>query len=154
MTFFERAKYISPIMRIVVGSVFCYSGYLKIIEPIESFYSAIMSYKVVGQTLAYYTALVLPWIELYLGVLLIVGLFEKYVIKVSALLFIIFEILLLQAMIRKLEIVSCGCFGAKHSNPIGVEFILNIVWLFFLWISYRFDSPFSVDSFIEKRFGS
>lgn len=154
MTFSKRARYISPIMRVMVGFVLFYSGYTKIIEPVESFYSAILSYKVVGQSLAYYTALVLPWVELYIGVLLIAGLFEKYVIKMAALLFIVFEILLLQAMVRKLDIVSCGCFGAKHSNPIGVEFVLNIIWLFFLWISYRFRTPFSVDSLIEKRFSS
>ncbi|MGC9070109.1 MAG: MauE/DoxX family redox-associated membrane protein [Elusimicrobiales bacterium] len=153
MSFKQRAFYVSPFMRIMVGLVLVYSGCVKIIEPVESFYSAILSYKIIGQTIAYYTALFLPWFEFYLGIFVIFGLFERYVIKASILLFIIFELLLLQAIIRRLEITSCGCFGPRHSNPIGVEFLLNIIWLFFLWISYKFSSKFSLDHLIEKKFG-
>lgn len=152
MNFKQRAEVVSPIMRIIVGVVFIYSGYTKIIEPLEVFYNSIMSYRIFSESISYISAFVFPWFELYLGLFLVFGLFEKYVIKIAMVVFVFFEILLAQAIIRKLEVVNCGCFGAKHSNPIGVEFLLNLVWLFFLFVSYRFRSIFSIDYFIEKKF--
>lgn len=148
----ERYKIVSAAGRILVGMVFVYSGYLKIMEPFESFYSSIISYRVVNETIAYYTAVVLPWFEFYLGLLLIFGLFERYIIKAAILIFVIFEIILLQAMIRKLDIVNCGCFGSSHSNPIWVEFFLNIIWISFLVISLKFKTNFSLDIFLESKY--
>lgn len=151
MSFSERAKMLSPFLRAIVGFVLIYSGYTKIIEPVEIFYSSILSYKVVGERIAYITALVLPWLEVYLGVFVFLGFFEKYVLIFAISLFVLFEILLIQAMVRGLDIVSCGCFGSKHSNPIEVEFVLNLVWLFFLFISYKFKTKFSLDSLVERK---
>lgn len=152
MNFSQRAKMLSPFLRVVVGFILIYSGYVKITEPIEIFYTSILSYKIIGEKLAYLTALLLPWMELYLGVFVVLGLFERYVLILSFFLFISFEILLIQAMIRGLDIVSCGCFGSRYSNPIEVEFVLNLAWLFFLFISYRFKTEFCLDNLIEKKF--
>lgn len=152
MTLEERGKLISPITRVVVGFILVYSGFIKLVEPFDVFYNAILGYKVVGEKIAYLSALILPWFELYLGLFLILGLFERYVISICILLFLFFEILLLQAIVRRLDVVNCGCFGTKHSNPIELEFVLNLIWLFFLYVSFRFKSNLSLDAFIDKRF--
>lgn len=153
MSFAQRAMIVSPITRFLVGLVFIYSGYIKIVEPAEVFYNSIMSYKVFGHGISYIASLTFPWFELYLGVFLVFGLFERYVIRIGMVVLVFFEILLLQAMVRKLEVVSCGCFGSKHSNPIWLEFLLNLIWLFFLYISDRFRGILSLDYLIERRFG-
>ena len=153
MNFRKRAEILSPVMRIIVGFVFLYSGYIKIVEPRDVFYEAVRSYRIFGDWLSYIISAFFPWFEVYLGLFLVLGLFEKYVIRIGIGIFLIFEMLLLQALIRKLDVVNCGCFGAKHSNPIWVEFLLNIVWLFFLFISSRFRTTFSADHFIENKFG-
>ncbi len=142
MSFEKRREIVSFLMRIMVGGVLIYSGYLKIMEGVESFVQAIMAYKVVNEKIAYYAALFLPWFELYLGVLLIWGVFNKIMIKISILLFSFFEVLLLQAIIRGLEIKNCGCFGAAHSNSIGVEFGLNLIWIFFLLLALKYFNSF------------
>ncbi|MEF3280541.1 MAG: DoxX family membrane protein [Elusimicrobiota bacterium] len=153
MSFNKRRELVSLLMRVMVGFILIYSGYTKISEPFENFYLAILSYKVVGERIAYITAKTLPWIEVYLGVFLVFGLFLKEVAMACFSLFAVFELLLLQAIIRKLEIASCGCFGSSHSNPIGVEFALNVIWLFFLYMSFKFSKKFSLDFLLENKFG-
>jgi uncharacterized membrane protein YphA (DoxX/SURF4 family) len=150
--FKNRRELVSAIMRVVVGCILIYSGFIKISEPLENFYNAILGYKIVSGDLALISAQVVPWIEVYLGVLLVFGLFNKLVSIFSILLFLGFELLLAQAMIRGLEVKSCGCFGATHSNPIGVEFTLNLVWLSFLFLGYKFSYRFSLDRLIESKF--
>lgn len=154
MSFEKRREIVSFLMRAMVGAVLIYSGYIKISEPLESFISSILSYKVVGEKTAYYAASILPWAEVYIGVLLILGLFTKWITRAAFLLFCFFEILLLQAMARGLEVIDCGCFGAKHSNPIGVEFGLNLIWIFFIFMAYKYSYRFSFDKFIEKKYNS
>lgn len=153
MIFEKRRHLTSFLMRVFVGCILVYSGYIKIIEPFESFYSSILSYKVVGDgIIAYYIAKFLPFFELYLGLFLIFGLFLKESILISLCLFSMFEILLLQAIVRKLDVVNCGCFGSSHSNPIGVEFGLNIIWIFFLIIAYKYSKDISLDNYLERKF--
>lgn len=152
MNFSKRAQIISPFLRIFVGMILIYSGYIKIIEPVEVFYNSIISYKVIEGKTAYFVALILPWFELYLGSFVLLGLFERYVLILSISLFCLFEVLLLQAIIRGLEITNCGCFGARNSNSINVEFSLNLIWLLFLFLSYKFRSSFSLDNLIERKF--
>lgn len=151
MVFEKRREVASFLMRVFVGCILVYSAYIKIIEPFESFYSSILSYKVVSEGIAYYTARFLPFFELYLGLFLISGLFLKESILLSLGLFSIFEILLLQAIVRKLDVANCGCFGSSHSNPIGVEFGLNIIWIFFLIMSYRYSKNITLDNYLEKK---
>lgn len=149
----ERQKEIASfLMRVLCGTVLIYSGYLKISEPLEKFISSIMAYKIIPEHIAYYVAVIMPWIEVYIGVLLVFGVFNRYVIKLAILLFIMFEFLLLQAMVRRLEIVDCGCFGSMHSNPIGVEFMLNILWLILLFFSYKYSNNITIDRVIEDKY--
>lgn len=152
MDFKNRRELVSAIMRVVVGCILIYSGFIKISEPLENFYNAILGYEIVSGDIALISAQVIPWIEVYLGVLLVFGLFNKLVSIFSILLFLGFELLLAQAMIRGLEVENCGCFGATRSNPIGVEFALNLVWLSFLFLGYKFSYRFSLDRLIESKF--
>lgn len=152
MNFKNRRELVSAVMRITVGIILIYSGFIKISEPLENFYNAILGYKIISGDLALIVAKTIPWVEVYLGVMLVVGLFNKLVSLFSILLFLGFELLLAQAMIRGLEVENCGCFGATHSNPIGVEFALNLVWLSFLFLGYKFSYWFSLDRLIENKF--
>ena len=153
MSFEKRREIASLIMRVFVSLVLIYSGYLKIIEPREQFIDSILSYKIVGEKIALIVASFLPWFELYLGIVLLAGIFVKITSAVAFFLFIFFELILLQAMIRGLEIANCGCFGASHSNPIQLEFMLNLIWIVFAYLSFKYSYRFSLDFVIEKRFG-
>lgn len=151
MKFEERLKIVSVAGRILIGFILIYSGILKIIEPLDSFIEAIEAYKIISGNLAVIVAKTLPWFEVYLGVFLVFGLFAKQIVYAALFLFSVFELMLLQAILRGLEIKDCGCFGPKHSNPIWLEFTLNLVWIFLLFVGRKFADLFSLDRFIEKK---
>ena len=152
MDFEKRRRIVSFLMRLIVGFILIYSGYIKIIEPKEVFMNAILSYKIVGEGIANIVADFLPWIEIYLGVIFVVGIFLEIVGYIIFLVFVVFEVMILQAIIRGLDITNCGCFGSTHSNPIGFEFLLNLIWILFTYFSFKYSKDISIDRFIENRF--
>lgn len=142
---------IGLLARLLAGGVFIYAGFLKAAAPAEEFAYAIESYKVVPAGLAMFAALTVPWIEIYLGVFLAAGLFTPFsVFAVAAMLFG-FEGLLFQALIRKLPVTSCGCFGASNSGSLGQEFIQNLLLLAAAALAWKYGRKLSLDSAVEKR---
>jgi len=136
--------------RLFLGGIFVYAGYLKAVSPAEEFAYAIEGYRIVPQWLALWTALALPWLELYLGLLLAAGLFTRFCAASLGLMLVGFEALLAQAWLRHLPVLSCGCFGANSSNSIGMEFSLNIALLLSAFISFRFGEAYSLDSAVDS----
>ncbi|HAF96137.1 MAG: hypothetical protein A2X34_09275 [Elusimicrobia bacterium GWC2_51_8] len=146
----NRAKIIAGVVsRLVVGGIFIYAGYLKAVSPAEEFAYAIEGYKIVPAWLALWTALVLPWLEIYLGLMLTAGLFTRFCAAGAGLLLLGFEALLAQAWLRHLPVLSCGCFGANGSTSLGVEFARNIALLIFAVLAFRFGTGFSLDSAVK-----
>lgn len=139
------------ISRILVGGVFLYAGFLKISAPPEEFAYAIESYKIFSYKMSLILAYLVPWFEVYLGVFLLAGVYTVYCSIVSIIMFIIFEILLLQAIIRGLSITNCGCFGVSYSNSIYKEFLLNLLWLIFSTLSVFWGKFVSMDFYFEKK---
>jgi uncharacterized membrane protein YphA (DoxX/SURF4 family) len=150
---FKAVKILAFIFRISVGFVFFYAGFLKLIAPAEEFAYAIETYKVINYSLSLLVANILPWVEVYMGIFIIFGLFNDILLKLAALIFGGFEILLMQALIRKLEITNCGCFGSSHSNSLYTEFSFNILWICFcLFIIYKKEYSLSLDNYLESKF--
>ncbi|MCX5785073.1 MAG: DoxX family protein [Elusimicrobia bacterium] len=137
--------------RLIVGGVFIYAGYLKAASPAEEFAYAIEGYKVVPPWLALWTALALPWLELYLGLMLATGLFTRFCAASLGLLLLGFEALLAQAWLRHLPVLSCGCFGTSGSNSLAGEFARNIPLLIFAVMAFRLGAGFSLDSAVDKH---
>lgn len=146
----NRAKIIAGLAsRLIVGGIFIYAGYLKAVSPAEEFAYAIEGYKIVPARLALWMALTLPWLELYLGLMLAAGLFTRFCAAGLGALLFGFEVLLAQAWLRHLPILSCGCFGANGSNSLAGEFALNIALLIFTVLAFRFAAGYSLDSAVK-----
>lgn len=144
-----RRKFGALLARVTVGAVLAYSGVIKLMAPAEEFAFAIESYRVVGPGLGLLTAQVLPWLELYAGVLLLAGVFTRWMsLAVMAMLFA-FELLLAQAMIRGLDIASCGCFGAASGTP-PQEFVQNLGLIAMAWVAFKFPGAFSADAYFSE----
>ncbi|OGR52668.1 MAG: hypothetical protein A2049_05895 [Elusimicrobia bacterium GWA2_62_23] len=141
------------IARLAVGGVFIYSGLIKALAPAEEFAFAIESYKVVGPQLALIAANVVPWVELWAGLLLAAGVFTRLTAGFIALMLVFFELLLGQAWLRGLEITSCGCFGAAGSNSLGQEFVQNLALLLICAAAFKHGLGFSADRALEKHEG-
>lgn len=147
----EKKDLIGLVSRIIVGGVFIYAAFLKLLAPVEEFAYAIESYKIFPYKISFIIANIVPWFELYLGIFILTGVYTVYCSIISVLTFIVFEVLLLQAIVRNLPLTDCGCFGASHSNSIYTEFSLNLLWIFFSIISIFKGKFFSIDSYFEKR---
>ncbi|MCM2267847.1 MAG: DoxX family protein [Elusimicrobiales bacterium] len=132
--------------RLAVGGVFIYAGTIKLLAPAEEFAYAIETYKVTGPQLSLWAAYVMPWLELYAGLLLVAGIFTRFNAALCGALLLFFEALLAQAWLRGLPVTSCGCFGSGGSNSLPVEFLQNLVFLALAYLAYRFGRLFSADS--------
>jgi putative oxidoreductase len=110
-------------VRIILGIVFLISSYSKLKDPI-GFVQAIENYKIFGALLSRWGAIFIPALEFILAILLITGRWMKETFIITAALFTIFDVMIIQAHLRGLDI-SCGCFGSSHS-PIDIwKFVEN-----------------------------
>lgn len=110
------------LFRLVVGGVFLYAGVIKIMDPL-AFAGDVENYRVVGRTLAFLTAVYLPWIEVFAGAFLISGVMMRGSALLVSTLLAGFIGLVVSAMIRGLD-VDCGCFGT-FSRSAGWELLLE-----------------------------
>ena len=136
--------------RLILGGVFVYSGWVKAVAPAEEFAYAIETYKVVPAALTMFIAVTVPWLEIYLGVFLVTGVFTGYSAFCLGALLLGFEGLLLQAIIRKLPVTSCGCFGASKSNSLGYELVQNLALLALAALAAKYGGKLSIDSKIDS----
>lgn len=130
-------KQLLLIFRLIVGGVFIWSGVLKVLDPLE-FAQNVANYQLVGQTLSFGIALVLPWIEILCGLFLILGLFRQASSFMISGLLVIFLILIVSSMIRGLDI-ECGCFGSL-GRKLDFKLILTDLCLLVLSLSIFFSS--------------
>ena len=107
--------------RIVLGGVFIYASYDKILHP-EPFAEAVFNYQILPDFLVNLTAIVLPWLELFLGVFLLIGIWLPGAAVLSTLLLTAFMGAMLFNFARGLDI-SCGCFSTEE--PLTIWTILR-----------------------------
>lgn len=112
---FINNRYFVLILRIGAGLFLIYAAQSKIFNMAQ-FAQAIRAYEIIPDSLSTIPAIIIPWIELYCGLLLIAGFYTRSSAAISASLMLIFTINVLIALLRGLDI-DCGC-GASLS---GVE---------------------------------
>ncbi|PKW28383.1 MauE/DoxX family redox-associated membrane protein [Phycicoccus duodecadis] len=95
--------------RLFLGIVLIVAGIAKVGRPLTA-QRAVQAYEIMPMGLAGYVGLALPFLEIVLGILLVLGLFTRPVAIVSTLLMVAFVIGISQAWARGLTI-DCGCFG-------------------------------------------
>ena len=96
--------------RIILAGTFLYSGYVKI-DQFLAFKTALYGYKLFPIGLINPIAEYLPWMEVALGLLLLVGWKVRYVAAFTAGLLSLFLIILIITYSRGIP-AECGCFGA------------------------------------------
>ena len=125
-------KYFIICIRLILGTVFLWASFDKIIDP-SSFAKNISNYHVVPFGLENTVAIILPWLEFFIGTGMILGIMVNGSIIISSFLLILFNILIAQAILRGFNI-ECGC-GLKDGQMVGIEKILeNFILLGFAYI--------------------
>lgn len=107
-------KPLERLLRIMIGCVLIYAGFLKLKDP-YSFLDAVYAYELVSPTLGLLIASILPVLELLLGLNLILDLLALGSILLATGLFSLFTLVQAAAIARGLDI-SCGCFDTSASH--------------------------------------
>ena len=105
--------HIPLIFRLILGVVFIYASYYKILDPV-AFSDNIHNFHTTDNLLwvENWVALILPWLEMIVGVFLIFGVFLEGSTSITIGLLTFFIFILSQAVLRGID-VHCGCFKTE-----------------------------------------
>ena len=115
------------IFRLILGSLFIYAAIEKIIDPF-GFAADIRNYEIFPTIFSNSLAIYLPWIELYCGIFLLIGVFSRSSASIIAVLLVGFMFAIIAAMIKGLDI-ECGCYRTIWlASKVGFrKFIENLI---------------------------
>ena len=140
----HKAQYIPHVSRIVLGFIFIYFSWDKILDP-KLFANVIKNYDIIPFGLENFGALFLPYIEFLIGVCLILGVFLDMASFISLFLLALFILMISQAYIRG-KSIDCGCLLSDLSNISSSEKRLHMLMrilqdicfiMFALMVKYR-----------------
>jgi len=129
-----KNKTLLVLFRLVLGGLFVYAGVVKVLDPLD-FAQNIRNYRLVGQSLSFMAAVVLPWLEILAGVALAAGIWKRASALIISGLLVFFILLTLVTIARGLD-VECGCFGAL-SRKSGFGVILEDLGMLFMGLCLR-----------------
>jgi uncharacterized membrane protein YphA (DoxX/SURF4 family) len=107
--FVKLQPWIGLVVRLTLGGVLFVAGYLKVGTPDKS-QMAVRAYEMLPISVANLLGLILPPVEIVIGVLLILGALTRVVAALGGFTMFVFIIAIAQAWARGLNI-DCGCFG-------------------------------------------
>jgi len=120
--------------RLILGGVLFAAGYLKVGTPDKS-QMAVRAYEMLPISVANLLGLILPFVEVVIGALLILGSLTRFMAALGGFTMIVFIIAIAQAWARGLNI-DCGCFGGGGTVAPGetkyLQEILRDIGLVFL----------------------
>ena len=120
------------IARILIGGILIYSSVNKIVDP-GGFARAIDNYHLIPFGLENSMAIVLPWLELIIGICLIFGLFIDGAAFLVIVIMVIFIVAITYAILSGYNI-ECGC-GLKPGELVGVQKIIeDLTYLILSWM--------------------
>lgn len=133
--------WLTLLFRLTLGGVLLAAGYLKAINPQKSA-MAVRAYELLPISIANFLGYVLPWVEIGVGALLLLGVAVKISGAIGALTMFVFIIAIAQAWARGLSI-DCGCFGGGGTvDPDQTKYLEEILRDFGLLLTgiylYRF----------------
>lgn len=102
----------SLLLRWLFGVLLLWAAFSKLAN-LQAFYASLLAYQLpLPDPLLRVTAIVLPWLELFCGLHLLVGFWTQAALGWALVMFSIFLIATGQAWARGLDI-SCGCFNVQ-----------------------------------------
>ncbi len=140
-------KKIVRILQILLGFVFTFSGFVKAVDPLGTYYKLIDYFNVLNIDFlapgAMIFAIGLITVELTIGIFFIFNIAPKLTLWLATLLMVVFTPLTLFLAIKN-PILDCGCFGDALILSNWQTFWKNVVFdiiLILLWIWHKQLNP-------------
>ncbi len=146
---------IGLLARLGLAAVFLTSGTVKALDPRETLV-AVRGYRLFSSSVASAIAAVLPFLEIGVGLLLLVGMATRLAAVLGAVLLLAFIAGVISAAARGLSI-DCGCFGGGGQVTTGattytLEILRDVGFLALAgWLIWRSETPLSVDGFVGRH---
>lgn len=126
----EKFKLVQPwltfLFRLILGGVLIVAGALKV-GNLQKSAMAVRAYEMLPIWMANFLGYSLPWIEIGIGALLVVGVAVRIMGLFGALIMLAFIIAIAQAWARGLSI-DCGCFGGGGAiDPEDTKYLSEII---------------------------
>jgi uncharacterized membrane protein YphA (DoxX/SURF4 family) len=157
------AVWLTLAARIAVGLIFVLAGVSKLVAP-GTFSATLLAYDVLPVGLLRPVSLILPWIELVVGLYLLAGLFTRAAAWAAVVMLTVFMLAIGQAVLRGISLQDCGCFGSITSAVPALQYVLGgsslgpadilrdaIYVLLALVVALGPQTPFSVDALLAAR---
>lgn len=147
-------EWIGTAARLGLAVVWGWAGLAKIADPAEAA-QAVRAYEILPESLVKPIGYALPFLELALALLLLVGLGVRLVAVVSAVLLLAFIAGIASAWARGISI-DCGCFGGggavDESQTHYLQEILRDTGFLLLagWLIWRPRTKFSMDGWLAS----
>ena len=107
-------RVIRLVLRILIAAIFLYSAYTKLKASYLVFALSVDAYQLLPEWAVLFVARTLPWFELLLGVLLIIGWLLRFASTAATLLLMAFFSILVYSYGKGMTI-DCGCFGVGEA---------------------------------------
>ena len=118
--------------RVLIGGILIYASVDKIINPSE-FARAINNYHIIPFGLENSMAIIFSWLELTIGICLIVGVFIDGASFLVIIMMMIFIVAITYAILSGYNI-ECGC-GLKPGEMVGMQKIIeDLTYLILAWM--------------------
>lgn len=152
---FGVREFFSLFFRILIGLIFIYASYSKILNP-YSFYRATLEYELLPLFAVPFFSIILPWIEMFTGLCLIFGALYRSSNLIFFVMLVAFEIGIIINLLRGRD-MDCGCGLPLDLIGISEKLTWMTVWrdsVFIFMSAYLvfFSKPrFTLDSMLLRR---
>lgn len=102
-------RFFTLISRFMLGGILLAAGGLKAFVPAEAA-SAVAAYKILPTQIAHIVGYALPWFEMAIGLLLIIGISVRMSAIISGAIMVVFIAAIISVWARGI-LIDCGCFG-------------------------------------------
>ena len=122
MTYFNEIVLL--VIRFLLAAILIFSGLLKL-PDLKGFFVIVVQYNLVKGRLAKFLAYSLPFVEIIVGILLILKLFLSIVSFIALLLIVTATAGVVYAYLKNNRLDNCGCYGTKINVPINTKKIIQ-----------------------------
>ena len=133
------------VLRLFLAAVFLYAAYTKLRQPWLVFAMSIDAYRLLPEWAVLVVGRTLPWLELAIGLLLLLGVWLRYISTIAAVVLGTFFGTMLVSF-GKGAGIDCGCFGLGEALTVKTllrdgALLASALALAFLTVPKAGDSP-------------